>query len=84
MKPTLNVRCPNAMNGRPNLEKPISSFIASGESFAVTDPVFPKDISLDLRINFTDTSPKDVDMEGGATEGSAAGAGPGAGAGASE
>lgn len=68
----------------PNLEKPISSFIASGESFAVTDPVFPKDISLDLRINFTDTSPKDVDMEGGATEGSAAGAGPGAGAGASE
>ena len=45
---------------RPNLEKPLSSLLSDDADITVTDPVFPGDVSLTLKISFAmeDASPR--------------------------
>lgn len=69
---------------RANLERPIRDFIKTGETFSVTDPVFPPGLSLELRVNFADgeDEAKDAAMEASGDTATGAGAGAGAGDGA--
>ena len=59
---TLYMRKPKMLEEatRPNLEKPLSSLLADDADITVTDPVFPGDVSLTLKISFAleDASPR--------------------------
>ena len=51
---TLYLRKPKSLEAatRPNLDKPLSSLVANNAEITVTDPVFPGDVALTLRVCF--------------------------------
>ena len=51
---TLYLRKPKSLEAatRPNLDKPLSSLVSNNAEITVTDPVFPGDVALTLRVCF--------------------------------